>query len=640
MKALFTGLFLAITVFSFCQKAPIKFGNIPQEDLEMKIYSHDSSAAAVVLCDYGEAYFSGSTFSMIFERHVRIKILKTEGLGWADGQIIHHNTQERITNLKAATYSLENGQVVETKMSKESIFKEKFNRYRDVIRFTLPNVKAGSVIEYSYKLTSDYAINFPNWSFQYTIPVIHSEYSAAIPDIFIFEKYMQGYLTVSDYEVKSQNMAGYVANIHRWRVKNAPAFIREPYMTSEQDYISKINFAISHINVPGQPVREIMGSWTKLNDVLLESESFGGAIKGSGFLKREVEAITAGITDPKEKVKAIHNYVKKNFEWDGYEDYTADPLKQVFEKKKGTSGDLNILLASMLEKAEIPLDMVMLSTREHGFVRKQYPMERQFNYVVVAARVDDTMILLDATEKYIPMNVLPDRCLNGEGLVISKTRHGWINLETKTKARTVVSADLVMSGNGELTGKLNYSRDGYDALRMRKDFTSKGKDVYLKDYAGNKSWLIENSEFLNLDNTDQPVKENHDVTISDHSSVTGNVIYLNPFVTAQMTSNPFVLNERLYPVDFGSSIEQIYTCKLQVPEGFTVDELPKPKLMALPGNGAKYMYNVVQTGNTISITSLFQINKNFFTQEEYPNLKEFYNQVVAKQAEQIVFKKN
>jgi hypothetical protein len=34
------------------------------------------------------------------------------------------------------------------------------------------------------------------------------------------------------------------------------------------------------------------------------------------------------------------------------------------------------------------------------------------------------------------------------------------------------------------------------------------------------------------------------------------------------------------------------------------------------------------------------INKGVFAQDEYPNLREFYNQMVAKQAEQIVLKKN
>jgi hypothetical protein len=36
---------------------------------------------------------------------------------------------------------------------------------------------------------------------------------------------------------------------------------------------------------------------------------------------------------------------------------------------------------------------------------------------------------------------------------------------------------------------------------------------------------------------------------------------------------------------------------------------------------------------------MLQVNKSLFMQEEYPDLREFYSLVVAKQAEQIVLKK-
>ncbi|HTE32789.1 MAG TPA: hypothetical protein VK666_20550, partial [Chryseolinea sp.] len=92
-------------------------------------------------------------------------------------------------------------------------------------------------------------------------------------------------------------------------------------------------------------------------------------------------------------------------------------------------------------------------------------------------------------------------------------------------------------------------------------------------------------------------------------------------------------------VDFGSPEERIYMCKINIPDGYVVDELPQSKLLKLPENAAKYTYNLVQSGNTLSLTSSLQINNSLFSQEQYPNLREFYNQVVAKQAEQIVLKK-
>ena len=52
------GLF-AVCLSVFTQKPPIKFGKIEKADLEMQYYEGDSSAPAVILCDYGR--FNGNT---------------------------------------------------------------------------------------------------------------------------------------------------------------------------------------------------------------------------------------------------------------------------------------------------------------------------------------------------------------------------------------------------------------------------------------------------------------------------------------------------------------------------------------------------------------------------------------------------
>lgn len=617
------------------------------EDMEMTIYGKDSSAVALILLDYGKAYINLNTLgaNLNFDRHVRIKVLKKEGLSWADVEIpLYHagSSEEKVTSLKAVTYNLEGGKIVESKMSKEGIFSEKFNRRINHQKFTLPNVKEGSVIEYSYTVVSDFLSNFPNWQFQYKIPTRHSEYWAIIPNFLVMERYMQGYLISSSYEVKDRdgNQSSYAEKLHHWIMKDVPAFKEEPFMTCEEDYVSKINFALAYINFRGQASQEIMGSWEKLAKELLEDESFGKIVTGSGHLKKQVEVITAGKTKPLDIVEAIHTYVKTTLEWDGYKDFTADNLKDVFEKKKGTAGDINLALASMLEKAGLKVDMVLLSTRDHGFVRKPYPMSRQLNYVICRVMVEDKYIFLDATEKFLPVGVLPERCLNGEGLLVSKHNFGWVALASKTKAKSTVSASLALDEESKLTGTVSYIRNGYDAQSMRKNYQNKGREDYLKDFAGGKNWEIENTLFENVDSVHKDVKEIHTVLLENHSSVAGDFTYINPFITSQLEENPFKLEKREYPVDFGSLQEKIYLCKITLPDGYAVDELPKSKVLAMPGNAAKFTYSVSQVGNAINITSNFQINRTLFTQDEYPLLREFYSQIVAKQAEQLVLKKN
>jgi hypothetical protein len=629
---------------SVAQKSPIKFGDIPIEDLKMTSYQKDSSASALILADYGKAYVSSTSVGAVlyFERHMRIKILKNQGLGWADASIpLYHSgtAEEKVTRFNATTYNLEGEKIVESKVSKDGIFKEKFNKRINLQKFTFPNVKEGSVIEYSYTIMSDFLTNFPNWQFQYTIPSRLSEYYAIIPEFFVMERYMQGYLAPTTYEVKDKTQDGYFEKAHHWVLKDVPAFKEEPFITTVDDYQSKINFALAYLNFPRQPSQEIMGTWDKLTKELLESEAFGKAVNGSSFLKKKVEELVAHSTDSLEKITLIKNYVATTLEWDGTNDYLADNLKDVFEKKKGTVGDINLALASMLTKAGFEVDLVLLSTRDHGFIRKQYPMSKQLNYVVCRVLLKDKFIFIDATNKYLPIDVLPENCLNGEGLLVSKRNTGWVGLNTKAKSKSIVATDLVLDSQGIITGTISIQNSGYKAIRFRRQYQSKGEETYVKDFIKDKNWEVEKSSFHQVDDLTKDPKENYNITLSDYVTTVGNMMYINPFITSRLEENPFKADKREYPVDFGSNQESNYMGKFTLPNDYQVEELPKSKVIMMPGGLAKFTYSVTQIGNTLNIIGNLQINRGLFGQEDYANLREFYNQLVSKQAEQIVLKK-
>jgi hypothetical protein len=249
------------------------------------------------------------------------------------------------------------------------------------------------------------------------------------------------------------------------------------------------------------------------------------------------------------------------------------------------------------------------------------------------------MYLLDATDRTLPMNILPERCLNGSGFMVSETEPKWIQIKPGFKSKTAVSGDLMMDGEGRLKGKMSFVRDGYDAQAMRKEYLAKGEEKYVKELAEKSFWELSKSQFENTRVMPDAVKETHEVVIGVQIQSSGSTFYMNPLLCLREGENPFKSETREYPVDFGSPFERTYSCRITLPENLVVDELGKPKLLMLPGNAGKYMFNATQIGNVISVTSQLSINKGLFSQEEYSGLREFYNQVVAKQAEQIVLKK-
>lgn len=582
----------------------------------MTHYSADSSAAAVIIFDNGSSHIASiGARALTYRRHVKIKIFRREAFDeWAN--VVVFVERGAFSKLKGVTYNLVNDSIVKSEIDDNAIFKTRFNKYLDEIKFTLPNVREGSVIEYSYVIKGD---GVPGWKFQYAIPVVQSEYTVEVPAVYKVRHTVTGLFSPT-YETSNGK--------EKWMLNNIPAFRSEPFMPSETDFVSGLAFSYSS------------NSWNAINENLWFDVNFGGTIKGFPFLKKDAEQITASLTDPKLKIIAIQQYIKNHLTWDGTKDiYAADDLKDNFRRKAGTAADINLAMASMLQKVGIPVDMVLLSTRGNGFVRMDYPTLRQFDYAVCLAYADTVPYLLDATEKYLLWNVLPERCLNGVGLVISGKGYTWARLSSTTKRRTVASADLALNDHGQLQGMLTYTRDGYAANEMRSRYNKYGQDAYLADFVKNPVWNVLKSEFRNLDDIEKSAIEAHEILIPEPQTTTGNLIYINPFIAFKEEKNPFQADKRQFPVDFVVQHENIYLTNITIPEGYIVDEIPQPKVLALPKNKGKFTYTTNQIGNRLTILSNIQINESMFTPEEYPALKEFYNRIIAKLAEQIVLKK-
>src|ERR1041385_3527880 len=168
-----TSLLLLCLVANSQEKSPAKFGNVSEKDFATKLYPIDSNANAVVIADIGHSEIEGNSkgwFSIVFKHYSRIHILNKNGYDAADVEIALYtsgNSEEQLDKVRAVTYNLENGKVVETKLdTKSNIFKDKKDEHWVVKKFTLPNVREGSIIEYEFTVTSDFLENLQPWEFQ------------------------------------------------------------------------------------------------------------------------------------------------------------------------------------------------------------------------------------------------------------------------------------------------------------------------------------------------------------------------------------------------------------------------------------------------------------------------------------------
>ncbi|MGI4834801.1 MAG: DUF3857 domain-containing protein [Janthinobacterium lividum] len=678
-------LALGATRPAAAQQAPvqpvvIKFGQPAPADFEAKNFVGDSAAAAIVLADVGATRFrvDGLSFKMDTERTTRIKILKKSGYDYATVEIplYHHDgDEEKITSLKGFTYNMVGGKLEKVKLESANMFTEERTKTTRVRKFTLPGVREGAVIEYTYAVTSDFFFHLQPWAFQRDIPTRWSEYKASIPEYFDYKMLMQGYEPLAINQ-KEDGMAQYMAtervqNVSQgsafigggvahtsteaqaisarvtnyyWAMRNVPALREEPYMTTPDDYVARIDFELAGERLGGT-YRNVLGDWTKINSSLLSSDDFGGVLDRGGFLKEQVQQLVAQHADLAARAAAVRELVLRNVKYDGSNRAVGSGSgKHTWEQHRGTSADVNLLLIAALRQAGLAAQPVLLSTRTHGRVSVSSPLLEQYNYVVALVPLPDKKeLLLDATEPLLPAGVLPQRCLNQVGRLVVPAAEGegrWVDLVPAQRHSHYQQVAMTVDAQGNITSQVQEQHGGYSGVRARSKLTELGEKKYVTELTSQHSnWEVPSYKFAAVADVSQPLSLSYEVHQAASTAGTAQELYLRPLASFCENRNPFDNESRKFPVDFGAPTQDVVVINLTLPPGY-VAELPKAANVSLPDQGGSYVFAASSpTPNTVQLISRLSLAKPVYGAQEYAGLREFYRLALAKQAEAMVIKK-
>ena len=251
-------------------------------------------------------------------------------------------------------------------------------------------------------------------------------------------------------------------------MSNVPAFIEEDYMTAASNFKSAIYFELSEYNDHGIK-HKVTKEWKDVDHELKTHENFGVQLKKKNFFEDKLEPVIAGKNTTLDKAKAIYSYIKSwNKRNNYYGKYSDDGLKKAFEKRSGNVGDINLALVTAMNSAGISAEPIILSTRSNGQVNQLFPVLSDFNYVICQVTLDETTYLLDATDPLLPFGLLPLRCINDKGRLMSFDKpSAWVDLKASQKEAQTITFDLEMDETGKIKGKMIIHSAGYEAYNKR-----------------------------------------------------------------------------------------------------------------------------------------------------------------------------
>ena len=629
---------LIVTCCSYGQMN-FNFGNVTAEEATLTECAFDPEAVAAVLVDEGYSdYMDEYRLMTVF--HQRIKILKEAGKKYAEVSLYYRSEDalESIVDVKAMVINFdEKGSRKDFEVDKKSIFRTKIDDRYSKVTFAFPEVKVGSILEYSYQVNAQHYGLLKDWYFQSELPVYRSSYNLkVVPTREI--SYLVQYSRKYPIKVEPNKNTSSIF----FEMRNLPGLTEEPYMDARKDYIQKVIFQTTKYSAAFGTAK-FMSNWNEVTRDLYARGDFGRQMKVN--IDECSEFIKTNVADKPDydKMRLIHHFVTENTNWDGtYGVVTKDGIKTLWKNRSGTAAEINLLLVNMLKDAGLDAYPMLVSERGHGRINKTTPFIDQFNSVYAAVIIDGKKYYLDGTDDYTPCYLIPYSILNSTAFIADHKNGGLVDINEKSaRYRDIVNVDAFIGAEGSLKGTVHMLNKDYARAHWMRQYKNEKKEEYINQdlLDGTANISIDSFLVLNEDNDTLPFTQKFQFKTNVQNTGDYSFISLNMF--SGYNKNPFILNNRFSNINFGYNKSLNENCIIHLPGNLKIDAIPKNITLTNTDGSVVFTRQVFEDEKNHQLVSRIKldINKSLFTIDEYGELKEFFKKMIDLMNEQVVLKK-
>lgn len=624
---------------------------VTQEDL--KLTSADAHGANAIIL-YREEVSDDNRRSRT--EYIRTKILTEKGKDYANVELVYSGKRFRINDLKARVIAPDGTITPFTgKAFDKTVVKGQGVKYL-AKSFTIPNVQAGSIIEYRYAEYWDTGPNegqlyAPHWSVQKELAQRHAKFSflpykgSYVQDARGNRKDRVYFLPI--HMPQSTSVKSLPDGSMHLELSDIPAFEEEEFAPPESASKWWVNFYYGDekIGKPADFWKDEGKYWNK------EVERF---ISHSSSVAEAAAAAFAPTDTPEQKVRKIYAFVQK-LDNTTYEDkdflerLRDDNAKEepkaekVLNSKGGTGDQLARLFVAMVRSAGIPAFVMRVGTRNKTFFDPGVPNFAQLNAEIAVVNLGDKEIFLDPGTRYCPFGLLEWSRTGVKGLrQIPSGQTELVQTPAPDYNQTIIrrSAKLALDEEGNLKGKVTLAWEGQYALEHR-------QRAFHTDEAGRKKELEEQLKALlpngaavscdssqGWDDLNGPVSATFTIEIPGFAASTGKRLLFPSSIFQVNNRQYFNSPERKEPVYFRYPYRTSDVVDVSLPPAMRVESLPQ----AQPVKAEFAFYQAVRNvkENTLSFHREFAIAGFIFAKSYYPALRTFYQGVKAGDGEQVV----
>jgi len=582
-------------------------------------------------------------------RHrVAYRLLRPEARDEYGFAVVQFDNDTKVLSFNAWTitadgheYALKDKDALETSTSTYEVFSDDKAKY---LKFTDAN--PGNVVGYEYVQKQRPFIFEDDWGFQDKIPLRHGHLILQIPTGW---EYTARWFNYPD---QKPQISG---NQYTWEVSDVPALDVEPEMPSSLAIAGWVGLKYFPSN-PTMRARTT-GSWSDLG--LWYAGLTQSTRNPSPEIKQKVAELTAGMTDPVDKMSALTAFAQRKIRYAAIEfgigGFQPHQASDIFAHQYGDCKDKATLLITMLHEAGIEAYYVVVFD-QRGIVRPDYP-SMHFDHVITAIKLPDSVVdnsmyavvkdpklgrilFFDPTNEYVPVGYLPWYLQNNNGLVVTETGGVLVPmpLSPPSTNRLLRTGKLTLSETGDLSGEIQETEWGQPAADQREAFLdvqpSKRADIingFLGHFLG--QYVLTGATISNLDKYDQNFGLTYKFVSPRYATASGGMLIFRPRIVGDKNSQMLRLftekKPRKYPIEFQEATRQDDIFDITLPTGFAPDGMPPPVQVECPYGS--YHSEIKLADGVLHYKRTFEIKDTEVPTEKLPEIRNFLKLIAEDQ---------
>lgn len=492
-------------------------------------------------------------------------------------------------------------------------------------------------VEYEVEMKFNNTLFFPAW-----YPV-EAEY-------FSVEQSSYSVICPSSYEVRYRafNYKGELVTTNegnkksmKWEVKNAPGITR-PYASPPWHQLTTvILFAPSEFEI--ENYRGNMSSWQEFGKFQYSLKK--GKDELPANVLQTVQQLTAGITDEKQKVKILYEYLQKQTRYisiqlglGGWQPFEASFVAQ---KGYGDCKALTNYMYSLLKAVNINSHYALVKAGSGQPIVEDFPSQ-QFNHVILCVPFSKDTMWLECTSQVLPAGYVSDFTANRKALLIDENGGTLVStprytIKENTQIRKIRGK---IDSEGFLNMKVNtvYSGIQQDHLSSMINSLSKDKvqkilqeELQLSTYTVNNFAYSENKTFI------PELKEDLDITVSGYVTISGKRLFITPNILNRSSTKLETDEQRTVDLVFTKEWRDEDECEIEIPEGYQLEA--SPQRVSLKTKFGAYSSSAELKGNKIIYRRMREQYSGRFSAKDQAELAKFFADIYKSDRSRMVFVK-